>query len=80
MKTEREMIDHAQDGIKVAKAGLRALQKENEEQRRHLAANAAMGLLGELNVWHAKALETLDKHYPEMTADVATRGGGGSGR
>jgi len=80
MKTEREMIDQVQDGIAPVKQGLKELQKLNADAGRPMAANAAMGLLGELNAWHAKATEALDKHYPELTASVTTRGGGGSGR
>lgn len=76
MKTEREMIDQVQDGIASAKKALKELQKENAAKGRHMAANAAMGLLGELNAWHAKATEALDKHYPELTSGVTTRGGG----
>ena len=77
MKTEREIIDQVQDGIADAKQGLKELQKLNADAGRPMGANAAMGLRGELMAWHRDATEELDKHYPELTNDVTTRGGGG---
>lgn len=75
--TEQELINSVQDGIGAAKKGLKSLQDLNASAGRPMAANAAMGLRGELMSWHRDALVELNNHYPELTSDVSTRGGGG---
>jgi len=75
--TEPEMINAAQDGVGTTKVALKLLQDHNANAGRHMAANAAMGLLAELTAWHAKAMKELNEHYPELAVGVATRGGGG---
>lgn len=78
--TELELIEKAQDGLAKTKKALKAIQKLNTEQGRHMAANSAMGLHGDLEAWHAKAMAELDYHFPELSSPIAVRGGGGSGR
>ena len=79
MTSEIQLIELAQDCVGDLKKALRDIQKENAAAGRHDAANAAMGLRGELIAWHARATEELRKHFPEMGADIQVRGGGGRG-
>lgn len=75
-KTERELIEQIQDGLKAMKSGLRELQTINTDADRLAAANAAMGLRGELIVWHAMATDAMTTHFPEFSAEIQTRGPG----
>lgn len=75
--SEREAIEAAQDAIKALKVAMRDIQKINTESGNLEAANAAMGLRGELITWHAKATEAMYKHFPEFASEIQTRGPGG---
>ena len=77
MTTERKLIEGIQDALGEMKKGLRELQKLNTEAGRHNGANIAMGLRGELMVWHSKATVELTANYPEFSDEIQTRGGGG---
>ena len=77
MTKELQTIEKAQDAIGDLKKAMKALQDINTEEGRLDAANAAMGLYGELIVWHAKATVALREHFPEFADEIQTRGPGG---
>lgn len=75
--TEREMIDEAQRLIGALKAVVRDIEVLNRDAGRDLAANAAMGLRGDLLRWHSNATEALYDHHPDIAGDVVAQGPGG---
>lgn len=75
--TEREIIEAAQRSIGQLKGLMRDLENLNREAGRDMAANAAMGLRGDLIRWHSNASEQLMKHYPEWGGVVIQGPGGG---
>jgi len=77
MKTERETIEAAQDALGELKGHMRALQKINTERGDLVAANAVMGLRGDLMRWHSNATVALNESFPEFASEIQTRGGGG---
>lgn len=77
MTQEREAIDAAQDAIGALKRAMREIEKINTEAGRLAAANAAMGLRGELITWHAKATVAMREHFPEFADEVQAFGPGG---
>ena len=77
MKTEREVIEAAQDALSELKGHMRALQKINTTQGDLVAANAVMGLRGDLTRWHSDATVALNASFPDFASEIQTRGGGG---
>lgn len=74
---ERQSMERLQDALAVMKTELRCIQRINTDAGRLEAANATMGALGSLMVWHAKATKELRRHWPDFADDIQTRGGGG---
>lgn len=79
MATEREMIEAAQDAIGDLKKALRGIQKQNEEDGRLGAANAAMGFRGDVIRLHSNMTSALAEFYPDFSDEIQVRGGGGRG-
>lgn len=77
--TEQDHIEAIQDALGTMKKSLRAIQKENADAGRNAAANSAMGLRGKVIVLHSEMTQALETHYPEMSAGIQVRGGGGRG-
>lgn len=75
--TEDDAIKNAQDAFGALKSALSTIQSINTDAGRFEAANAAMGLRGEVITLHTKATEALYKYYPEQAGAIVTRGGGG---
>lgn len=83
--SERELIEEAQDNLAALKSNLRKLRDKNVKAGRRAAANAVLGLIGDLTRFHANAMAELDAHYPEFSGEVQDRGelvayGGGGPR
>lgn len=77
MTDERKAIECAQEHIGALKKAMRDVQKANEAAGNLRAANAAMGLRGDLVSWHAKATEALYELFPEFASEIQARGPGG---
>ncbi len=74
--TEREAIDFAQKSLGDLKSALNRIQVINNEAGRLEAANAAMGLRGEVMTLHAKATEALYRFKPDEAGGIVAQGGG----
>jgi hypothetical protein len=77
MTDERKAIEAAQDALCTLKQAMRTIQDINTKSSNLEAANAAMGLRGELIVWHSNATAMMHAYFPEFASEIQTRGGGG---
>lgn len=79
MTTELEHIEAVQDALGVIKKNLRAIQRINQDEGRHEAANAAMKARGQTIVLHAEMMNDLAQYFPDHASEIQVRGGGGRG-
>ena len=90
-QNEAELINQISDNFLDAKVSLQKAQRAltevmqiNTDKGRLDAANAAMRVRGEvrcirgnLDVMHSNATVDMSTYYPEFSAEVQVRGGGG---